>query len=246
MLVIKISRFARGSAAATALCGLLAASLSLPAAASAEAADGAAAEAASAAYAAGREEPRIGAVAYGGAAVAAAIAAGRQEPRIGAVAHGGAAVAAAIAAGRQEPRIGAVAPAFTLKGMDGGSYSLAKFRGKPVVLNFWASWCGPCREEAPLLTKLYQEHGSDLRIVAVNLTDVDSKKDAQQFAAAFGFKFPVLFDESGKAADSYRIRPIPTTFFIDAQGVIQDGVLGAMTWDELDKRAERLLGKAEG
>lgn len=154
---------------------------------------------------------------------------------------GGTAPSVALAASREEPRIGDAAPAFTLEGMDGGSYSLDKFRGKPVVLNFWASWCGPCRDEAPLLTKLYGEYGSKLQIVAVNLTDVDSEKSAREFASAYGFEFPVLLDENGKAADSYRIRPIPTTFFIDAKGVIQDGVLGAMTWDELDKRAERLL-----
>lgn len=147
----------------------------------------------------------------------------------------------ALASSREEPRIGAVAPGFSLTGMDGSGYSLAGFRGKPVVLNFWASWCGPCRDEAPLLAKLHKQYGSDLQIVAVNLTDVDSEKDAREFAATYGFDFPVLLDKNGNAADSYRIRPIPTTFFIDAKGVIQDGALGALTWEELDKRAERLL-----
>lgn len=149
--------------------------------------------------------------------------------------------AARLAGDGSAPRIGYAAPAFALPGMDGGSYSLDRFRGKPVVLNFWASWCGPCRDEAPYLTKLYREYGSDLQVVAINLTDVDSEQAAREFVAANGFDFPVLLDKKGKAADSYRIRPIPSTFFIDAKGVIQDGALGALSWEEFEARAKSLL-----
>jgi peroxiredoxin len=142
------------------------------------------------------------------------------------------------------PRIGATAPAFTLPGLDGESYSMDRFRGKPLVLNFWASWCGPCRSEAPSLEKLQKEFSPALQVVAINLTDADSEKSARQFAAAYGFDFPVLLDRRGSAAESYRIRPVPTTFFIDANGVIQDGVLGALSWEEMRDRAGKLLHSA--
>ncbi len=149
--------------------------------------------------------------------------------------------AAAAKTVREAPEIGAYAPDFALTGMDGQAYSLHQFRGKPVVLNFWASWCGPCKEEAPNFVKLQKELGSRVQIVAVNLTAGDSEKSAREFAAKYGFDFPVPLDDKSAAADRYRIRPIPTTFFIDANGVIQDGVLGALSWDDLSERTERLL-----
>lgn len=142
---------------------------------------------------------------------------------------------------REAPEIGAAAPSFSLTGMDGKTYNLRQFRGKPVLLNFWASWCGPCRDEAPYLTKLKEKFGSELQIVAVNVTDSDSEKSARQFASSYGFTFPVLLDPDGTAAARYRIRPIPTSLFIDANGVIRDGVLGALDWNGLLSHTERLL-----
>ncbi|WP_084423475.1 TlpA family protein disulfide reductase [Cohnella thermotolerans] len=142
---------------------------------------------------------------------------------------------------QEAPRIGSPAPSFTLKGMDGDSYSLRQFRGKPVVLNFWASWCDPCKEEAPSFAKLRQAFGSDLEVVAVNLTAVDSEKSARAFASSYGFDFPVLMDRDGSVADRYRIRPIPSTFFIDKNGVIADGAVGSMTWENLKAKADRLV-----
>ncbi|MBB6730208.1 TlpA family protein disulfide reductase [Cohnella zeiphila] len=161
----------------------------------------------------------------------------------GAIAQGSA--AASREETREAPEIGAAAPSFTLTGMDGKTYNLRQFRGKPVLLNFWASWCGPCREEAPYLTKLKEKYGNELQIVAVNVTDSDSEKSARQFASSYGFTFPVLLDPDGTAAARYRIRPIPTSLFIDANGVIRDGVLGAMDWNGLLSHTERLLRPAK-
>ncbi|MBB6673242.1 TlpA family protein disulfide reductase [Cohnella nanjingensis] len=145
------------------------------------------------------------------------------------------------AALKEAPEIDALAPGFNLHGMDGRSYTLSQFKGKPVILNFWASWCGPCQDEAPSLARLYARHKDDLQILAVNLTAADNESDARKFVKDHGFAFPVLLDEDGKTGRRYRIRPIPTTFFIDARGVIVDGVLGALSAEALNNRAEQLL-----
>ncbi|MCC3374799.1 TlpA disulfide reductase family protein [Cohnella sp. REN36] len=154
----------------------------------------------------------------------------------------GADAAAPAAARKEAPEIDALAPGFKMTGMDGKIYTLGQFRGKPVILNFWASWCGPCQDEAPSLKQLHERHKGDLQILAVNLTAADNESDARRFVKDHGFAFPVLLDEDGKISRRYRIRPIPTTFFIDGQGVIVDGVLGALPADALNRRAERLLG----
>ncbi|WP_239616046.1 TlpA family protein disulfide reductase [Cohnella mopanensis] len=145
----------------------------------------------------------------------------------------------------EKPQIGYTAPSFSLTGLDGKIYDLKNLRGKPVVLNFWASWCGPCKEEAPSFVKLNKQYGNRLQIVAINLTATDSVQSAREFAQNYGFTFPVLFDPDGKTGASYEIRPIPTTLFIDSQGIITDGVLGALTWDDLQTRALALIEPAK-
>jgi cytochrome c biogenesis protein CcmG/thiol:disulfide interchange protein DsbE len=123
-------------------------------------------------------------------------------------------------------RIGFKAPAFELTSFDQKIYSLDTLNGKPVVVNFWASWCGPCRLEAPELTKLYDEYGDKVEIYAINLTDSDSIKGAQDFTREFGFKFPVLLDLKGEVASKYRVKAIPTTYFINKDGIIEDLIIG--------------------
>ncbi|MFB9275655.1 TlpA family protein disulfide reductase [Cohnella cellulosilytica] len=146
-----------------------------------------------------------------------------------------------VAALPEKPEIGYPAPGFSLTALDGGAYSLETSKGRPIVLNFWASWCGPCRDEAPLFAKLHEQYGEWLSIVAVNLTAVDSEQEARRFAREYGFKFPVPLDSDGAVAAKYRIRPIPTTIFIDSRGIITGGVLGALDWDLLHGRVLRLL-----
>ncbi len=111
------------------------------------------------------------------------------------------------------PRAGYQAPQFSLPGLDGNDYSLAKLTNKPVVLNFWASWCGPCRLEAPELARLYEKYKDQIEIYAINVTSGDKVADARAFAEEYSFSFPVLLDEKGEIAKKYGIRPIPTTFF---------------------------------
>lgn len=145
----------------------------------------------------------------------------------------------------EKPQIGYTAPTFSLTGTDGKIYDLKKLRGKPVVLNFWASWCGPCRDEAPSFVKLNKQFGDRLQIIAVNLTATDSVQSAREFAQNNGFTFPVVFDADGKVGASYEIRPIPATYFVDRNGIIKDGVLGSLSWDDLETRSLTLLGSSE-
>lgn len=139
------------------------------------------------------------------------------------------------------PRLNAAAPDFALEGIDGESYTLSQFKGKPVVLNFWASWCGPCRQEAPELVKVASEYGDRIAVLAVNLTASDDERSARAFAAGQQFAFPVLLDRLGTVGELYRIRPIPTTLFVRADGSIADQALGSLDEQAFKERIEPLL-----
>lgn len=142
---------------------------------------------------------------------------------------------------KEYPEIGFLAPSFTLKGLDGQIHNLKQYRGKPVILNFWASWCGPCIEEAPNFAKLHSKYSKEVQILTVNLTSMDNLQSAKDFVKEYGFVFPVLLDQDGTVAKSYNIQPIPTTFFIDKDGLIVDGVYGGLSWSDLETRTKQLL-----
>lgn len=140
------------------------------------------------------------------------------------------------------PKVGFKAPHFNLIALDGGSYSIPQNAGKPVVINFWASWCGPCRLEAPELVKLYDKYKEKLEIYAINLTTQDSVENAKAFADEFGFTFPVLLDKDAKKSvdDLYRVLAIPTTFFVDKNGIIVDKVMGLTDPKALESKFKNL------
>ncbi len=140
------------------------------------------------------------------------------------------------------PQVGFQAPSFTLKALDGKSYSLPSSTGKPVIVNFWASWCGPCRLEAPELVKLYDKYKGKLEIYAVNMTTQDTVADAKAFADAFGFTFPVLLDDDKKnnVSKRYRVQAIPTTFFVDKNGFIVDKITGIADPKTLENKFKSL------
>lgn len=133
------------------------------------------------------------------------------------------------------------ASSFTLQGMDGKTYKFEGPREKPIVLNFWASWCGPCREEAPDLKKMYETYEGKIDFYAVNLTSQDNKQDAAAFVKEYGFEFPILLDEKGEVANRYKIIGIPTTFFIDKNGVIQQTVMGMIDQTMVDEYMKKIL-----
>ncbi len=138
------------------------------------------------------------------------------------------------------PIVGRPAPAFDLQTLDGGRVSLTALRGSPIVLNFWASWCIPCRDEAPLLTAAdaaYRTQG--LRILGVVYQD--STENARAFMARYGQTYPGLLDQDGRTAIDYGVFGIPETFFIDRSGVVRSRQVGALTEAELRRQIEAIL-----
>ena len=122
--------------------------------------------------------------------------------------------------------VGDMAPDFQLQSLGGQSYSLSDLLGQPVMLNFWASWCGPCVHEMPYIQQIYDEwSGAGLVLLAINYGE--SSSEVRTFIESRGYSFPVLLDTSSGTGQEYRIMGIPTTFFIDGHGVIQDKVVGS-------------------
>ena len=138
------------------------------------------------------------------------------------------------------PIVGRPAPSFDLESLEGGRLSLAELRGSPVVLNFWASWCIPCREEAPLLTAAasgYEARG--LRVVGVVYQD--SAESARDFMDRYGQTYPGLLDPDGRTAIDYGVFGIPETFFIDRDGIVRSRQVGPVTEDGLRDQIEEIL-----
>jgi peroxiredoxin len=132
---------------------------------------------------------------------------------------------------------------FTLAALDGTEVSLSQFRGQPVLINFWASWCLPCREEMPELVRSYEAHKAEgLMILGVNLTYSDTLSDAQAFASEFNITFPVLLDKDGAVAERlYRIPGVPTSIFINRDGTIERIQVGIMTPRQIDQYVAEIL-----
>lgn len=114
------------------------------------------------------------------------------------------------------------APDFTVYDADGKEVTLSSLQGKPVVLNFWASWCGPCKSEMPDFQKVYEELGQEVTFAMVNLTDglQETTAKAEAHISSKGYTFPVYFDIDQDAANTYGVYSIPTTYIIDRDGYI--------------------------
>lgn len=135
------------------------------------------------------------------------------------------------------------APDFTLKTLDGDEMTLSALRGQPVLINFWASWCGPCRIEMPALVRAYEQHKAEgFVILAVNLTFQDTLPAVKSFVQEFAMPFPVLLDETGAVAnDLYQLRGLPTTIFIDREGRVERVQIGVMTDKQVDAFVAELV-----
>jgi peroxiredoxin len=131
------------------------------------------------------------------------------------------------------PVVGALAPDFTLANLEGENISLSDFNGQPVLINLWATWCGPCRIEMPTIQSRFEEYRDEGFIVlAVNFDEHQS--DVQAFGDEFGLTFQMLLDPGAEVQKLYRTRSYPSSFFVDRNGVIQVQHIGVMTEGNLD------------
>jgi thiol-disulfide isomerase/thioredoxin len=140
------------------------------------------------------------------------------------------------------PQTGFQAPDFTLETIEGQTVTLSNLRGQPVIINFWASWCPPCRAEMPAFQAIYEEYQGRISLLSVNTAYQDNLNDALALLVEKGATFPVLLDADGAVSRLYAIISLPTTFFIGADGVIAEVVVGGpMTEAGLRARIESLL-----
>ena len=133
------------------------------------------------------------------------------------------------------------APGFSLPRLNGeGEISLASLRGKAVVINFWASWCVPCKEEAPVLEAAWREH-RDRGLVVLGVNSQDLSSDARRFAREVGWTYPLVRDGEGETLGPYAVPAFPETFFVDRKGKVVARIDGPVTDETLRENIERVL-----
>ena len=140
-----------------------------------------------------------------------------------------------------------MAPDFIVLDREGAEVSLSDFIGKPVILNFWASWCGPCKSEMPEFEAAYQKYREEIQFMMVNLTDGsrETVETAAEYIAGEGYTFPVFFDTESDAAITYGATSIPVTYFVDAEGHLVAYGSGALSGEILQSGMEMILPPAE-
>ncbi|MBN1992257.1 MAG: TlpA family protein disulfide reductase [Anaerolineae bacterium] len=145
-----------------------------------------------------------------------------------------------IAGSKPAPVAGHPAPDFELKSLDGEAVRLSNFAGTPVLLNFWATWCGPCRAEFPDFQKAYLENGDKLVIIGVNHTTLDQAEQVDDFVAEMGATFPIVLDKTGQTAETFQIRALPTSIFIDRNGIINEVFTGPINKAYIEAKLDEL------
>ena len=140
-----------------------------------------------------------------------------------------------------------LAPDFTVYDAEGNPVQLYDYIGKPLVVNFWASWCGPCQMEMPHFEDKYQELGDEVQFLMINMTDGgrETMDSASAFIAEKGYTFPVLYDTDSNAALTYGAYSLPTTYFIDADGYAVAQATGAIDADTLQQGIDLIAPKTD-
>jgi len=141
------------------------------------------------------------------------------------------------------PRQGFLAPDFTLQSLEGKNFTLSELRGQAILVNLWATWCLPCRAEMPAMQRMYEEYKDQgFVVLALNMTYQDTPSAVLPFVQEHGLTFPILLETNGQAAGQYELRSLPSSFFIDRNGIIQEVVIGGpMAEALLRTRIESLL-----
>jgi cytochrome c biogenesis protein CcmG, thiol:disulfide interchange protein DsbE len=150
----------------------------------------------------------------------------------------------ALESGQQSglPQEGAPIPDFDLPTLDGRRVRLSDLRGSPVVINFWATWCGPCKQEMPLLVEQYNWHkGEGLRVLAIDTLANDNRDDMRAFVKQFNMNFDVLVDETDVIAGGWEVLGLPTTFFVKPNGTVAKVHVGQLTADQLKEYLKLIL-----
>ncbi|MFC1901293.1 TlpA family protein disulfide reductase [Chloroflexota bacterium] len=135
-------------------------------------------------------------------------------------------LAALFATGCESSGVGSIAPDFKLQSLDGESVSLSDYSGTPVLINFWATWCGYCREEMPYLQQI-DEEWPDSELVVLTVDVRESASRVERFMQTYNLSLTVLLDSDGSVAQEYNLIGYPTTFFIDKDGIIREKASGA-------------------
>lgn len=144
--------------------------------------------------------------------------------------------------GEGAPKLGEPAPGFQLLGLEGEMIRLGDFRGRPVLVNFWATWCVPCRKETPDLVALQAEWGDTVQILGVNYSEPADV--ARDFVEAFSINYPTPLDSYGEVTGSYKLRGLPETYFLDQNGIIRDHRIGQLDPDVARCIAQGILAGA--
>lgn len=141
------------------------------------------------------------------------------------------------------PQQGFLAPDFELKTLEGETVKLSDLRGQAVLVNLWATWCPPCRAEMPALEKVYNEYKDQgFVVLAVNMTYQDTFANIDPFVDEYGLTFPILLDETASVGPAYQLRSLPSSYFIDREGIIREVVIGGpMAEALLRTRVEEIL-----
>jgi peroxiredoxin len=141
------------------------------------------------------------------------------------------------------PHQGFLAPEMDLATLDGERVRLSDLRGKPVLINFWASWCGPCRAEMPHFQAAFEDHAGD-GLVVLGVNQIESASPVASFVQELDLTFPILMDSDGDVSAAYQVRGLPTSFFVDADGIIRDLFIGPMTPGFIESKLETILSGA--